>query len=489
MSALGPIEPDLSREVVIDTPRWAKPLQAPKTETADIVRYRGAYGGRSSGKSHEFATMVVEEMVADKDCSVVCIREIQKSLDKSAKKLIVSKINKMGMAHLFDVQKTEIRRIGGTGVCIFVGMQDHTAESVKSLEAFHIAWVEEAESLSQFSMDLLVPTIREPRPWCDRGPEIWFTWNPKRRNAPVEKLLRLNKTRTNSIVVNVNYTQNPFCPQAMIDEANEMLALEPDKHAHIWLGGYETLGSKTVIPLAWINSAIGLAEDLGLSLRGRRVAGLDVAGAEDGGDANSLAVMDGQVLDHVEIWNGLDTSLTTQKASRTCVDLYCTLCFYDSVSVGEGVTGEWASMGRRGEQPEGLELHPWSGGASVLDPDEKIEKTLPSSPTNKEQYHNMKAQAYFSAARRFRNAHLARLGKPYDIDHIISINPDIPDIEELKDELSQPQHKLSGTGKTLVDKQPDGAPSPNRADSVIQAAFPCEEEPPAIFMALSSRNR
>ena len=121
------------------------------------MRYKGAWGGRASGKSHEFAGMVVEEMIANPDCSVVCVREIQKSLALSAKKLIEAKIEAFGVGHLFEILKTEIRRIGGKGMCIFVGMQDHTADSVKSLEGFDIAWIEEAQSLSQRSLDLLRP--------------------------------------------------------------------------------------------------------------------------------------------------------------------------------------------------------------------------------------------------------------------------------------------------------------------------------------------
>ena len=143
----------------IPTPRWALPIHQ-KPEGV-IVRYIGAYGGRGSGKSHEIAGLVVEEMVADPNCSVVCIREVQKSLALSAKKLIEAKIIEFGVSHLFDVLQNEIRRIGGSGLCIFVGMQDHTADSVKSLEGFSIAWVEEAQSLSQRSMDLLRPTIRK----------------------------------------------------------------------------------------------------------------------------------------------------------------------------------------------------------------------------------------------------------------------------------------------------------------------------------------
>lgn len=460
----------------IPTPRWAVPLYADATPSGHIVRYKGAWGGRASGKSHEFAGMVVEAMVANPDCSVVCVREIQKSLALSAKKLIENKIAAFGLLHLFDILQTEIRRNGGSGLCIFVGMQDHTADSVKSLEGFDIAWIEEAQSLSQRSLDLLRPTIRK------EGSQIWATWNPCRRSDPIEKLLRA-RNRPDAIVVRANYTDNPFMPETVRLEALDALENDPDGFGHTWLGDYESMGSKVVIPPAWIQSAIGLAEDLGLELTGKKYAALDVAGGEDGGDENALAIRKGIGLLSVDRWNGLDTSLTTQKAVATCKAHGVSELAYDSIGVGEGVSGEWASMGRRKEQPQGMHLIAWAGGASVQNPDARIDAGNRESPKNKDQYHNLKAQAWFSLRKRFENAHKARAGKPYDADMLISIPRDIANLAQIEQELAQPQHKTSATGKTMVDKQPDNAASPNLADAVVMAFYPLEK-PSAGFIAL-----
>lgn len=406
-------------------------------------------------------------MIADPDCSVVCIREIQKSLALSAKKLIEAKIVEFGVQHLFRVLKTHIERLGGTGLCIFQGMQDHTADSVKSLEGFNIAWVEEAQSLSERSMELLRPTIRA------EGSQIWFSWNPRRRGDPVDRLLRgRTGSRDDAIVVKANYTDNPFLPNTLLREAENDRETNPDGFGHVWLGEYESMGSKVVIPAMWVQSAIGLAEYLGIEITGKKYAGLDVAGAEDGGDENALAIRHGIELQSVDSWNGLDTAITTNKAVMACVNAEVPLAFYDSVGVGEGVTGEWASMGRRDDRPGGFELHPWAGGMGVLDPDSRIEPEDPKSPKNKNQYHNMKAQAGFSLRKRFENAHKARTGKPYDPDMMISIPADLPNLAQLEEELTQYQHKPSATGKTMIDKQPDGARSPNLGDSVVMAFFP-----------------
>ena len=161
----------------IATPRWCLPLLQPR-------RYKGAKGGRSSGKSHFYAEYLVQEMVEDPDLRFVCIREVQRSLRYSAKALIEDKIRKLGVSHLFDPLDREIRRRGGKGVVIFEGMQNHTADSIKSLEGFRRCWVEEAHNLSKRSLELLTPTIRA------EGSEIWFSWNPETPDAPVEKLFQ-----------------------------------------------------------------------------------------------------------------------------------------------------------------------------------------------------------------------------------------------------------------------------------------------------------
>ncbi len=193
-------------------------------------RYKGAYGGRGSGKSHFFAELLIARCVSAKT-DAVCIREVQKDLKKSAKKLIEGKIEALGVSHLFDIQTNEIRGPHG-GVIIFQGMQDHTAESIKSLEDFDIAWVEEAQSLSAFSLGLLRPTIRKP------GSELWFSWNPRRKKDPVDALLRGPTHPTGSIVVEANWRDNPWFPPELETERQDDLRDRPDGYEHTWDGGY-----------------------------------------------------------------------------------------------------------------------------------------------------------------------------------------------------------------------------------------------------------
>ena len=213
-----------NKTLTIETPRAYLPLLKPS-------RYKGAHGGRGSGKSYFFVDLLIETCILKKT-DAVCLREIQKSLDKSVKKLIEERIEALGVGSLFEIQQAQIKTPYG-GIIIFQGLQDHTADSIKSLQGFHIAWVEEAQSLSQRSLDLLRPTIREA------GSEIWFSWNPDKNTDPVDAFLRCDEPPPDSIVIEVNFTDNPKFPDVLRDEMNYDRKRDIDKYMHVWLGKYK----------------------------------------------------------------------------------------------------------------------------------------------------------------------------------------------------------------------------------------------------------
>jgi phage terminase large subunit len=214
----------LLMELDLQTPRVFAPLLKPG-------RYLGAWGGRGSGKSHFFAELLIERCLLEKT-DAVCIREIQKSLDQSVKKLLEDKIESLGVQSYFTVQDKKILTPNG-GQIIFQGMQNHTADSIKSLEGYTIAWCEEAQSLSQRSLDLLRPTLRA------EGSQLWFSWNPSLETDPVDVLLRGDHPPKDATVVRANYSDNPWLPQVLKDELEYDRNRDPDKFAHIWLGEYQ----------------------------------------------------------------------------------------------------------------------------------------------------------------------------------------------------------------------------------------------------------
>lgn len=213
-----------ANDLNIPTARVFAPLLQPS-------RYKGAWGGRGSAKSWFFADNLIERCVMVPGTSWACVRETQKSLKFSAKRLLEARIEHHGLGHLFTVQESQIKT-PGNGVIVFEGLQNHTADSIKSLEDFDGAWVEEAQKLSQKSLDILRPTIRKP------GSELWFSWNPENESDPVDQLLRGPDVPPDAIVVRANYSDNPWFPDVLQAEMEYDRGRDPDKYSHIWLGQY-----------------------------------------------------------------------------------------------------------------------------------------------------------------------------------------------------------------------------------------------------------
>ena len=184
-------------------------------------------------KSWFFAEKVIDDSL-EGGMRTVCIREVQRTLLQSAKRLIEDRLIHHGLmtaGYGFEVYKDHIKT-PGDGIILFQGMADHTAESIKSLENFNRAWVEEAQTLSQHSLNLLRPTIR------GEGSELWFSWNPRRKNDPVDEMLRQGDIPTGAVVVESNWSDNPWFPAVLEQERLDCLHYDPDQYAHIWDGDY-----------------------------------------------------------------------------------------------------------------------------------------------------------------------------------------------------------------------------------------------------------
>ena len=218
----------------IEVPRAFRPLLAP-------ARYKGAYGGRGGAKSHFLAGLLIARCL-QQPIRAVCVREVQRSLEQSVKRLLEDKIQAMGVGGLFRVLNTHIETPGG-GVIIFQGMQNHTAESIKSLEGYDLAWVEEAQALSQTSLDLLRPTIRKP------GSELWFSWNPRKATDPVDAMFRGGEPPPGAVVAEVGWRDNPWFPEVLREEMEWDHRRDPAKYAHIWGGDYRKRTDELVFRL------------------------------------------------------------------------------------------------------------------------------------------------------------------------------------------------------------------------------------------------
>ncbi|SFI47557.1 phage terminase large subunit [Bradyrhizobium sp. Gha] len=194
------------------------------------ARYKGVYGGRGSGKSHFFGELMVETCQAERGTLAVCIREAQRTLAQSSKRLIEGKIASLGLGHGFKLFSDKIET-PGDGLIIFRGLQDHTADSIKSLEGFRIAWIDEAQSLSARSLALLRPTIR-----ADKS-ELWASWNPRRKSDAIDDFLR-GRRPEGALLVKANWRDNPWFPDVLEEERLLDQRLYPERYDHIWEGDY-----------------------------------------------------------------------------------------------------------------------------------------------------------------------------------------------------------------------------------------------------------
>ena len=208
----------------IDFPEVFSPLIKP-------ARYKGAWGGRGSGKSWFFGLMTVIALLEGK--RVVCLREVQNSIKDSVKQLIEDVIERHGLESLFDITEQEIRGPRGS-TCIFRGLHNSTSASIKSLEGVQVAWLEEAQTISQRSLDLLTPTIRA------EGSELWFSWNPVSRLDPIDKLLRRYQPK-DSTVIEANWQDNKFFPKSLKADMERDRSQDPEKAVHIWDGEYASV--------------------------------------------------------------------------------------------------------------------------------------------------------------------------------------------------------------------------------------------------------
>lgn len=192
-------------------------------------RYKAYFGGRGSAKSHSFATALAIKG-AQEPLRILNCREIQKSIKDSVKRLIEDKIKECGLEDFYESTDTEIRGKNGT-LFLFAGLRTNP-DSIKSMEGIDIAWVEEANRVSQKSLDLLIPTIRKEKS------ELWFSWNPETELDPVDAMFRGEIKPPDSIIREVSWKDNPYFPDVLLLELEHDREHNPRKFGHVWMGEY-----------------------------------------------------------------------------------------------------------------------------------------------------------------------------------------------------------------------------------------------------------
>lgn len=286
-------------------------------------RIKFFYGGRSGGKSYAFADSLLLKARQEK-LFVVCLREIQSSIKDSVKKLLEDRILHYGFSD-YKVFETKIENQQTGSVFVFKGLRDQDPQKIKSLEGADIAWIEEAQTISKKSFDILLPTIRKP------NSEIWISMNRELENDPVWVALAANPDE-NTLLKKVNYYDNPFCPKEMIELAEKTKKTAPEDYQHIWLGEPVSEALTKLIPAALVKKS---QQGQSFQTNSGLVIGLDIA--RFGDDESVFCFRRGRVVERFEIFQKKDTVALADIASRFLEDYHPQKIFMDIGANGAGV--------------------------------------------------------------------------------------------------------------------------------------------------------
>lgn len=195
-------------------------------------RYKIAYGGRGSGKSWAFARALLLQG-AERPLRILCAREVQKSIKQSVHTLLVDQIQALELGYFYTVTESEVRGLNGT-IFSFAGLASHTVESIKSFEGCDRCWIEEAQTVSKKSWDILIPTIRKPES------EIWVSMNPDLDTDDTYTRFVVNNP-DDSLLLKINWSDNPWFPQVLDKERLHCKAHDPKSYENIWEGKPKTV--------------------------------------------------------------------------------------------------------------------------------------------------------------------------------------------------------------------------------------------------------
>lgn len=422
------------------------------------ARVRTLYGGRASGKSWDTAAVAI---LMSRFCNLkfMCCRQFQNKITDSVYSLLKNQIDRLGFSSEFEVLKNEIRHKKTGSIFVFYGIA-RSIEEIKSFEGIDILWIEEAGALTEDQWDILEPTLRKDHS------QIWIIFNPGYITDFVYRRFVMNP-RDGELVREINYPENPFLSNTILDTINKARETDYERYQHIFMGVPKDNDDSVIIKRSWIMSAIDAHKKLeNLDWSGLGVAGYDVA--DDGGDANAITVMSGLVCTYLKEWKSSQDELldSAKKVLGVVKDKELQHVTYDPIGVGAG-TGSIFS------EKKFYNYSTFHAGAKVKNPEKRYKDR---DIKNKDFFLNLKAQGWWHVAERFKNTHNMIRGKQtFSASEMISLSSDIDQklLGRLIDELSAPKAEYDASLKVKVESKKDllkrGIPSPNLADSFIIA--------------------
>lgn len=387
-------------------------------------RYYLADGGRGSGKSQAFARIILY-LCEQRKVRVCCGRETQNSIEESVYRLLVDLIKQYGLNFRITSSKI-IHNITGSEV-IFKGFRENGVENTKGMEGFDIVWIDEAQTLTKRTIDVVIPTIRKP------NSVVWFSMNRFVRNDPAYEFC---KARPNCLCVHIDYFENPFCTQELKDEAEICKQANEKDYRHIWLGEPMEEAQDYLFNFGKLDK-MNKIEAWGDIFTPARVIGIDFAA--QGSDLSVLTVLDraSQVhwkMTYQEAWSEADAMVSTGKIADLLGKFKPTASCIDVGGMGYVVYNRLQEIGVR--------INPFNGAE---------QKGVP------QEYGNTRAWGYYTLKEYIDNEWLI-------VDSPMTVK-----------ELENIRFKYKSNGERLImskdDMRKDGIHSPDRADSLMMAVF------------------
>lgn len=464
------------------------------------ARNRVLYGGRSSSKSWDAAGFAIF-LASNFKVRFLCTRQFQNKIEESVYTLLKVQIERFGLRDQFDITNNKIIHKTTGSEFIFYGLWRHIDE-IKSLEGVDICWIEEAHNLTQAQWEILEPTVRK------EGSQFWIIFNPRLASDFVYRNFVTNTPNSligdnvrgvagDTIKRLINYTENPFLSSTIRKVIAKKEAEDPEEFRRIYLGEPQEDDDRAVIKRSWVLAAIGakkfLMDEGRLTLRqamGRQRIGFDIA---DGGkDKCAYVEFNGIEAVGLDEWKaGEDELLKSVTRVHAQARMSGAEVDYDSIGIGAFAGAKFIELNELCQTS--VEHHKFNAGGGVINPDDPSDPDNPNSPTNQEFYSNLKAQTWWDIATMFRNTFNAvRKGMPFDPAEIISLSPDLPQLDGLIDELCTPLRDFDNAGKVKVESKKDlkkrDVVSPNKADAFVMGRAR-RETGAAVAMLLSKRHR
>lgn len=424
------------------------------------------HGGRGGGKTEELARWLVINSFSDSGY-ILCTREIQKSIADSVYSVIERWIDDMGVRKHFHIIQGEITNKLTGAKFMFKGMKAGIDnDTLKGLDKVKYVWFEEAQSMTPKAWEKLDPTIRRD----DR--KLFFSFNP---DTPQDTVNKVRDHGDCVLDIEINYYDNPYCPEVLKRQAEIMKELYPELYKHVWEGQPASMSDAyTVLPYNMLRRCIDAHKKIG-NAGGHPYGGLDLApGEEEKHDKNAITTIKGPVVLWSDHWHCSDLDKIADRVINVGQCNNIVRLFFDAVGVGGFANGTL-----RKRKPR-FRLEPHMGGSAVMGKERAFLQNGSNIVTNGDFFKNAKAQMWWNLRLRMENTIKLLNGKEEEVrdkTNYLSFDSGNPHLEQLLIELSQATYSEDSAGRVIIDKapgdkeiiMPDGKKkkvrSPNIADS------------------------